>query len=126
MRNALCAGALALTISLALAAGLSGAAAQSEPTKPAELTSDQRNTLVLDLASENSQPAPSGFELKVGAPVPDTLMLSELPSTTLAGIPEAANMKFAKIDGKLLLVDRVHNRVVLVIDQYGRSTGSGD
>ncbi len=110
-------------IALAAAALLSGATAASAAdaasshsgmTKPLSdslsLSSAQQKTAWNDIKA-SEQKAPAGFDAMAGVAVPSTLKIEAVPSKTARAVPALRSYDFAKIQGKLLIVNP-HNRKI--------------
>jgi hypothetical protein len=88
------------------------------------LTTQQKQTIAQSVQTEMAQPAPAGFQPKVGALVPQSLTVRQLPSTVTSQVPAARNLQFAKLDNnEVLLVDPKDHRVAEIISPAG-TTGA--
>lgn len=105
------------------ATGSAPMATQSGAKGKLSLTPAQERTITQALAGEREQSAPAGFQAEIGSKLPAAVMTRALPSAVAAQIPEAGTYHFAKIEGKVLLVDPGDKTVVEVIDAMG-TTGS--
>jgi hypothetical protein len=89
------------------------------------LTNQQKQTIAQSVQTETGQPAPAGFLPRVGAAVPQSLTMRQLPSTVAAQVPAARNLEFAKLDSnEVLLIDPKDRRVAEIISPAGGTTGS--
>jgi hypothetical protein len=79
------------------------------------LTADQKHRLWRRLAGRNGDHAPAGFEPRVGGEAPAAVKLARLPRHLTAYVPAVAGMRFAKLDGKLLLVRPSDRQIEQVI-----------
>ncbi len=88
------------------------------------LTAQQKQTIVQSVQTEIGQPAPAGFMPKVGAAVPQSLAMRQLPSTVATQVPAAKDFQFAKLDSnQVLLIDPKDRRVAEIITSSG-TTGA--
>ena len=109
-------------IALAAAVLLCGAAAASaevasshsgaaKPDSMLSLTITQQKKAWNDMSSASAQNAPSGFNAAPGTAVPNTLKVSTVPSKAARDLPVLRSYDFAKIQGKLLIVNP-HDRTI--------------
>jgi hypothetical protein len=93
--------------------------------EPVALTPEQERSIYRSVASERAQPPLPDFQPEVGATLPDTVMLSDLPSGLAIDFPRAKDFKFAKLHDQVLLVDPFNKRVVEIINSPGASQTTG-
>jgi len=123
MRNIL---RLSAAASLGLFFGIAPALAQS--TGPDEaiqpngtvrqnlaLTAGQRSAIYNIVIRQRAKPHAEQISIAVGAPVPPTIDLVDLPDQATADNPSAALLKYAMVHGDVVVVDPVAMRVVDVI-----------
>jgi hypothetical protein len=80
------------------------------------LSSTQQKSAWKDLnAQASNQSAPSGFQPMIGAMVPGTIKTQPMPSKVATDIPSLKSYDFAKVDGKLLIVNPSDKKVAEVI-----------
>lgn len=110
------------TIALAAAAllasvGAASAATMAPPTSDTlSLTNTQQKTAWNDLnAKATNQTAPSGFMVQNGAVVPSAIRVSAVPSRATRDVPSLRHYDFAKVHGKLLIVNPSDHKVADVI-----------
>jgi hypothetical protein len=88
------------------------------------LTPQQKQTIMQSVQSEKGQPAPAGFQAKVGATVPQSLSTHQLPSNVTTQVPSAKDLEYAKLDNnQILLIDPKDKRVTDIIMSTG-TTGA--
>ena len=88
------------------------------------LTAAQKHTIVQSVQSEKGQPAPAGFLAKVGAVMPKSVSLQNLPSSVAAQVPGAKGFQYVKFDtNQILLVEAKDGRVAGIIAPSG-TTGA--
>jgi hypothetical protein len=88
------------------------------------LTTQQKQTIAQSVQTEMAQPAPAGFLPRVGAPVPQSLAVRQLPPSATTQVPAARNLQFAKLDSnEVLLIDPQDRRVAEIISPSG-ATGA--
>jgi hypothetical protein len=123
MRNILRLSAAAL---LGLFFGIAPALAQSagpdEAIQPngtvrqnLALTAGQRSAIYNIVIRQRAKPHADQISVAVGAPVPPTIDLVDLPEQATADNPSAALLKYAMVHGDVVVVDPVAMRVVDVI-----------
>jgi hypothetical protein len=123
MRNILRLSAAAL---LGLFFGIAPALAQSagpdEAIQPngtvrqnVALTAAQRSAIYNIVIRERAKPHADQIFLAVGAPVPPTIDLVDLPDQATVNNPSTALLKYAMVHGDVVVVDPVAMRVVDVI-----------
>jgi hypothetical protein len=123
MRNILQLSAAAL---LGLFFGIASALAQSagpdEAIQPngtvrqnLALTAGQRSAIYNIVIRQRAKPHADQISVAVGAPVPPTIDLVDLPDQATADNPSAALLKYAMVHGDVVVVDPVAMRIVDVI-----------
>jgi hypothetical protein len=112
------------SIALAAALLLSSAAAASAATIPSQakasdtlnLTSTQQKTAWDDLYMPSlNQKAPSGFNLIVGAVIPNGVTTAAVPSKAAQAVPSLRPYDFAMVQGKLVIVNPADKKIAEVI-----------
>jgi Protein of unknown function (DUF1236) len=115
MRNRLSYG----TIVLALACGISGAAAQLGPSGQTQTTikfdAAQRAAIATAVRDTKIPPPGHSFSLSIGAQVPPSIELYALPIAAMSQAPEAQALKYTLVQNQVVLVDPTNMRVVDVI-----------
>jgi Protein of unknown function (DUF1236) len=117
---ALAAGLLVAGVSTASAAGMQSSTATTKMSHPASdtlsLTSTQRKMAWNDLHSQaTEQKAPANFKETVGAIVPSTIKIEPVPSKATSNGPALKSYDFARVNGKLLIVNPSDKKVAEVI-----------
>ena len=90
------------------------------PDRPAgvqlglDLTEAQRRR-VFEAINHSGRVGPEGFQPKVGTTVPETIELQPLPPHIATEIPALKEYRYAKVDLRVLLVDR-DRRLVEIIE----------
>jgi hypothetical protein len=88
------------------------------------LTAQQKQMIMQSVQSEKGQPAPAGFQPRVGASVPQSMPMHQLPSNVTTEVPAAKGLKFAKLsNNEILLIDPQDMRVADIIMPSG-TTGA--
>lgn len=114
---------------LLLLAGLAWpAAAQEDKVHPGtetnamavpalKLSSAQRQTIYTSISSQKQkETAPLDFRAAVGAVVPPSVELQELPKTIVELVPELKGFQYAMVANQVLLVDPKNKQVVEIIN----------
>ena len=79
------------------------------------LTAWQRSAIYNIVIRERAKPHADQISVAVGAPVPPTIDLVDLPDQATANNPSTALLKYAMVHGDVVVVDPVAMRVVDVI-----------
>ena len=79
------------------------------------LTAGQRSAIYNIVIRQRAKPHAEQISIAVGAPVPPTIDLVDLPDQATADNPSAALLKYAMVHGDVVVVDPVAMRVVDVI-----------
>lgn len=101
------------TIALAGAVLLAGATTASaalfsstpKPSDSLSLSSWQQQTAWNDLSSAATLKAPADFNATTSSAVPSTLKVHAIPNKTASDVPALRAYDFAKVQGKLLIVN---------------------
>ena len=123
MRHILRLSALALFgLIFSIAPALAQSAGADEAVQPngtlrqnLALTAGQRSAIYNIVIRERVKPHADQIAVAVGAPVPPTIELVDLPDQATADNPSAAFLKYAMVHGDVVVVDPVAMRVVDVI-----------
>jgi hypothetical protein len=110
-------------IALAAAVLLSGATAASAATTMAPKASDmldlsaaQQKTAWNDInKTATDQTAPASFTAMKGQTVPSALKIEQVPRQAVRDVPALGAYDFAKVSGKLLIVNPTDKKVAAVI-----------
>ena len=79
------------------------------------LTMTQQKKAWNDMSSASAQNAPSNFNAAPGTAVPNTLKVRAVPSKAARDLPVLRSYDFAKIQGKLLIVNPKDRTIAEVI-----------
>ena len=123
MRNVSRLSALALCgLLFRMAPALAQSAGPDEAVQPngtvrqtLALTAGQRSAIYNIVIRERAKPHADQIAVAVGAPVPPTIDLVDLPDQATADNPSVALLKYAMVHGNVVVVDPVAMRVVDVI-----------
>jgi hypothetical protein len=106
----------------AVVAGFLGSVAAA--SADLNLTPQQKQTIMHSVQTETGQPAPAGFQPKVGASVPQSVSMHQLPSSVTTEVPAAKGLEYVKLDNnQVLLIDPKDRRVADIITPSG-TTGA--
>jgi hypothetical protein len=109
---------------IAIAAAFLGSVAVAAAAE-LNLTAQQKLTIAQGVQTEQAQRAPAGFLPKVGAPVPQSLTMHQLPSSVATAVPAAKGLEFTKLDSnEVLLIDPKDRKVAEIISSSGSTTGA--
>ena len=84
-------------------------------TQTLALTAGQRSAIYNIVIRERAKPHAEQIAVAVGAPVPPTIDLVDLPDQATVNNPSTALLKYAMVHGDVVVVDPVAMRVVDVI-----------
>ena len=88
------------------------------------LTTQQRQMIMQSVQGEKGQPAPAGFQPRVGASLPQSMSMRQLPPNVTTQVPAAKGLEYAKLDNnEILLIDPQDRRVADIIMPSG-TTGA--
>jgi len=79
------------------------------------LDAAQRKTAWNDLSSQTTQKAPANFAATAGAKVPSSLSIKAVPSKAARDVSQLRPYDFAKVQGKLLIVNPTDRTIAEVI-----------
>ena len=83
-----------------------------------QLTPAQRTQVYQDVIKDRSgAPAPAGISLRIGAKVPATVELNDLPDSVATQIPSVSRYKYVVAQNQVLLVDPSSGEVIEIIRQ---------
>lgn len=82
-----------------------------------QLTTQQKSQVYKLIMSERSQPAPAGVSLRIGAKVPATVELSDVPESLHSEIPGVRQFKYVVVQNQVALINPQTNEVVEIIRQ---------
>jgi hypothetical protein len=114
-----CAGALAITAALSPAAAQTAApdefvSPKGEVSQPSGLSASQRSAIYNLVVRDRVRIVDTKLAAIVGAPVPPWAELRDLPNQA-EGDEIGALLKYAMVDGNIVIVDPIARRVVDVI-----------
>jgi hypothetical protein len=97
-------------------ASLAQTTGNSRPDAGIGLTDDHKRTIYREVANEPARPIPEGSAVTIGAEVPDSLMLNEMPVAVKDQVGLLRDFKFAKLpDETIVIVDPARRRIVDIV-----------
>jgi hypothetical protein len=88
------------------------------------LTAQQKQTIMQSVQTERGQAPPVGFLPRVGAAVPQSMPMRQLPPNVTSRVPAAKGLEYSKLDNNdILLIDPKDRRVAEIITPSG-TTGA--
>jgi hypothetical protein len=88
------------------------------------LTPQQKQTIMQSVQTDRGEAPPVGFRPRVGAAVPQTMPMRQLPPNVTDRVPAAKGLEYAKLDNNdVLLIDPRDRRVADIITP-SRTTGA--
>jgi Protein of unknown function (DUF1236) len=82
-----------------------------------ELTPAQRTTIYRTVTRQRLRPAPSAVDVRLGAHLPRTIELREIPSAVIAEVPTIRSYRYTVTDDEVVLVDPATSEIVEIIRQ---------
>ncbi|MBX6329184.1 MAG: DUF1236 domain-containing protein [Pseudolabrys sp.] len=80
-----------------------------------QLTPVQRETIYRTIVRERVAPAPPTVTYEVGARLPDTVELYDIPQAVAVEVPAIRSYKYIYVNGRVVLVDPATSEVVAEI-----------
>jgi hypothetical protein len=93
--------------------------ADGSPGAPLALTAGQKNAIYNAVMGDHAR-ASAKIPVAIGAPISPTTPLAGLPRDAVADNPSVTDLKYALVDGDIIVVDPVGMRVVDVIHASGK------
>lgn len=114
--------AIAIWVATATAAGAQTTVIEREgPTvvtrERIELTPAQRTTIYRTVTRERVQTAPHPVDVRVGARLPGSMQLQEMPSTVVQEVPAIRRYRYMVVNNEVVLVDPATSEVIEIIRQ---------
>jgi hypothetical protein len=82
-----------------------------------ELTPAQRTTIYRTVTRERVRAAPETVDVRLGARVPQSVELREIPATLVQEIPDVRRYRYMVVNNEVLLVDPATSEVIEIIRQ---------
>jgi hypothetical protein len=83
-----------------------------------QLSAEQRTQIYQAVIKDRShKAAPAGLSIRIGAKVPASVELYELPANVATQVPDVKGFKFVVAQNQVILVDPATNEVVEIIRQ---------
>jgi hypothetical protein len=89
------------------------------------LTPEQERSIYRSVASERAQPPLPDFQPELGATLPESVIVRDLPSGLVTDFPRAKDYKFVKLHDQVLLVDPTSKRVREIINPPAAAETTG-
>lgn len=108
---------LAIAAAVLLSGAVTGSAATIQPRAEdsLSLSSIQQKTAWTDLNSASNQKAPAGYDDMAGTKVPHMLRIKAVPDKATRDVSPLRPYDFAKVSGKILIVNPTDRTVAAVI-----------
>ena len=105
--------AIALMAAMPFTSSVAQTTGAAAPEPGIGLTADHKRTIYREIGQEQARRVPDGSPVAIGAQVPDSLMLNEMPITLKDKVGLLRDFKFAKLpDETLLIVDPAKRQIV--------------
>jgi hypothetical protein len=113
---------IAIAATLALAPVATPSLAQTNgaaaPAPGIGLTSDHKRTIYSEVGQVAARPIPEGSAVSIGAQIPDSVMLNEMPVSVKDKIGVLRDFKFAKLpDETIVIVDPAKRQIVDIVSK---------
>jgi hypothetical protein len=113
---------LSIAAALALAPVVTPSLAQTNgaatPAPGIGLTPDHKRTIYSEVGQEPARPIPEGSPISIGAEIPNSMMLNEMPVSVKDKIGVLRDFKFAKLpDETIVIVDPAKRRIVDIVSK---------
>lgn len=82
-----------------------------------ELTPAQRTTIYRTVTRERVRAAPESFAVRLGARVPQTVELQEIPTAVVQEVPSVRRYRYMVVNNEVVLVDPATSEVIEIIRQ---------
>jgi len=82
-----------------------------------ELTPAQRTTIYRTVTRERTHVAPREVEVRLGARVPRSVELREMPTTLVEDVPSVRRYRYMVVNNEVVLVDPATSEVIEIIRQ---------
>ena len=113
---------ISIAAALALAPIATASLAQTNGTATSGpgigLTADHKRTIYSEVGQERARPIPEGSPIEIGAEIPDSMMLNEMPVSVKDKIGVLRDFKFAKLpDETIVIVDPAKRQIVDIVSK---------
>jgi hypothetical protein len=103
-----------------VASSLAQTTGNGAPALGIGLTADHKRTIYREVGDEPARTIPEGSAVAIGAEIPDSLMLNEMPVSVKDRIGLLRDFKFAKLtDETIMIVDPARRRIVDIVTKAG-------
>jgi hypothetical protein len=114
--------AVVLVTAIVIANGGTPSGAQTDgvatPAPGIGLTRDHKRMIYSEVGQELPRPLPEGSPVVIGAEIPDSLMLNEMPVSVKDKVGVLRDFKFAKLpDETIVIVDPAKRRIVDIVSK---------
>jgi hypothetical protein len=82
-----------------------------------ELSPVQRTTIYRTVTRERVRAVPQAVDVRLGARVPQSVELREMPTTVVQEIPDVRRYRYMVVNNEVLLVDPATSEVIEIIRQ---------
>src|SRR5262245_19718873 len=82
-----------------------------------ELTPAQRSTIYRTVTRERVQTSPQSVDVRLGARVPQSVELREIPAPVVQEIPTVRRYRYMVVNNEVVLVDPATSEVIEIIRQ---------
>jgi hypothetical protein len=99
-----------------VASSLAQTTGNGAPASGIGLAADHKRTIYRQVGDEPARAIPEGSTVAIGAEIPDSLMLNEMPVSVKDRIGLLRDFKFAKLpDETIVIVDPARRRIVDIV-----------
>ncbi|MGV3634641.1 MAG: DUF1236 domain-containing protein [Pseudorhodoplanes sp.] len=116
MRHYRCVVLAAIILTLPVASVLAQTGGAGAPEPGIGLTADHKRTIYREIQNEPSRTIPDGSEIAIGAGIPDSVILNEIPIAVKDRVGLLRDFKFAKVaDETIVIVDPAKRQIVDIV-----------
>jgi hypothetical protein len=110
--NLVCAASLLATLAAPAFSQTSGSGA---PSPGIGLKAEHKRAIYGEIGSQPPRRLPEGSQIAIGAEIPDSLMLNEMPVELKDKVGLLRDFKFVKLDEAIVIVDPAARRIVDIV-----------
>ena len=107
---------IALALTLVVVPALAQTTGVAPTASGIGLTADHKRIIYREIGHEPARPLADASQVSIGAEVPDSLILNEMPVSVKDQIGVLRDFKFAKLpDERIIIVDPAQRRIVDIV-----------
>jgi hypothetical protein len=111
-----CALLTAIWLMQPVASSLAQTSGVGAPARGIGLTADHKRIIYREIANEPARTIPEGSEIAIGAEIPDSVILNEIPIAVKDRVGLLRDFKFSKVaDETIVIVDPAKRQIVDIV-----------